>query len=62
MFQYHSIFNLDFFQYVFDNIDVIEETLDGMETFHAIQMVAFQRGQLEKQHKSDTIAIRKEKS
>ena len=27
-----------------DNIDIIEETLDGKGIFHATQMVAFQRG------------------
>ena len=33
-----------FFQFSADNIDIIEETLDGKGTFHATQMVAFQRG------------------
>ncbi len=32
-----------FFQFSADNIDIIEETLDGRGTFHATQMVAFQR-------------------
>ncbi|MES9882794.1 MAG: hypothetical protein ABW185_18150, partial [Sedimenticola sp.] len=32
-----------FVQFAADNIDIIEETLDGKETFHATQMVAFQR-------------------
>ena len=33
-----------FVQFSADNIDIIEETLDGKGTFHATQMVAFQRG------------------
>ena len=33
-----------FCQFPADNIDIIEETLDGMGTFHATQMVAYQRG------------------
>ena len=33
-----------FFQFAADNIDIIGETLDGMGTFHATQMVTFQRG------------------
>ena len=32
-------------QFAADNIDIIEETLDGKGTFHATQMVAFQRGE-----------------
>ena len=27
-----------------DNIDILNDTLDGINTFHATQMVAFQRG------------------
>ena len=34
-----------FLQFAADNIDIIEETLDGKGTFHATQMVAFQRGE-----------------
>jgi hypothetical protein len=33
-----------FIQIAADNIDILEETLDGKQTFHATQMVAFQRG------------------
>ena len=33
-----------FFQFSTDNKDIIEETLDGKGTFHATQMVAFQKG------------------
>ena len=33
-----------FFQLSEDNKDIIEETLDGKGTFHATQMVAFQKG------------------
>ena len=33
-----------FFQFSADNKDIIEETLDGKGTFHATQMVAFQKG------------------
>ena len=33
-----------FFQFAADNIDRLEETLDGKETFHATQMVIYQRG------------------
>ena len=33
-----------FLQFSADNIDIIEETLDGRGTFHATQMIAFQRG------------------
>ena len=32
-------------QFAADNIDIIEETLDSKGTFHATQMVAFQRGE-----------------
>ena len=32
-------------QFAADNIDIIQETLDGKATFHATQMVAFQRGE-----------------
>lgn len=38
-----------FFQFAADNIDLIEETLDGMGTFHATQMVTFQRGKSQQQ-------------
>ena len=34
-----------FLQLAADKIDIIEETLDGKGTFHATQMVAFQRGE-----------------
>lgn len=40
-----------FCQYAADNIDIIEETLDGMGTFHATQMVMYQRGQAQQRHK-----------
>ena len=33
-----------FTQYAADNIDVLEDTLDGTESFHATQIAAFQRG------------------
>ena len=33
-----------FAQYAADNIDILEETLDGKNTFHATQMVVWQRG------------------
>ena len=36
-----------FFQFAADNIDILEETLDGKDTFHATQMVVFQRIQYE---------------
>ena len=35
-----------FFQFVADNIDIIEDTLDGKETFHATQMAIFQNTQI----------------
>ena len=38
-----------FFQFAADNIDLIEETLDGMGTFHVTQMVTFQRGKSQQQ-------------
>ena len=33
-----------FLQFSADNIDIIEETLDGQGTFHATQVISFQRG------------------
>lgn len=33
-----------FLQFAADNIDIIKDALDGKGTFHATQMVAFQRG------------------
>ena len=33
-----------YFQFSADNIDIIEETLDGQGTFHATQTAAFQGG------------------
>ena len=32
----------NFVKFAADNIGIIEETLDGKETFHATQMAAFQ--------------------
>lgn len=34
-----------FIHYTCDNIDILDETLDGKNTFHATQMAAWQRGQ-----------------
>ena len=34
-----------FFHYTADNIDILDESLDGKNTFHATQMAAWQRGQ-----------------
>ena len=39
--------NSFFFQFAADSIDILEETLDDKDTFHAIQMVVFQRTQYE---------------
>ncbi|XP_033099107.1 uncharacterized protein LOC117102801 isoform X2 [Anneissia japonica] len=39
-----------------DNIDIIEETLDGTGTFHATQMVVHQRGISDKHHHDIPIA------
>ena len=36
-----------------DSIDLVEETLDGMGTFHATQMVTFQRGKVQHQHEEE---------
>lgn len=36
----------DLIQFVVDNIDVIEDTLDGQGTFHGTQIAAFQKSQL----------------
>ncbi len=33
-----------FIQYTADNIDILDETLDGKNTFHATQMATWQRG------------------
>ena len=35
----------NFIHYTADNIDILDETLDGKNTFHATQMAAWQRGQ-----------------
>ncbi|XP_033099106.1 uncharacterized protein LOC117102801 isoform X1 [Anneissia japonica] len=45
-----------FFQFAADNIDIIEETLDGTGTFHATQMVVHQRGISDKHHHDIPIA------
>lgn len=50
-----------FCQYAADNIDIIEETLDGMGTFHATQMVVYQRGHFQ-QHQKKTLPLGKAKS
>ena len=34
-----------FIHFTADNIDVLDETLDGKNTFHATQMATWQRGQ-----------------
>ena len=33
-----------FVHYTADNIDILDETLDGKQTFHATQLAAWQRG------------------
>ena len=50
-----------FCQFAADNIDILEETLDGKDTFHATQMVVFQRSQQESENTCE-IPIGKEKS
>ena len=35
----------EFIHYTADNIDILDETLDGKNTFHATQMATWQRGQ-----------------
>ena len=50
-----------FCQYAADNIDIIEETLDGMGTFHATQMVVYQRG-LPQRQQQDVLPLGKSKS
>ena len=49
-----------FFQFAADNIDIIEATLDGMGTFHATQMVTFQRGKKQQAYKRRTEACQGE--
>jgi hypothetical protein len=34
----------DFVHFSADNIDILDETLDGKNTFHATQIAAWQRG------------------
>lgn len=46
-----------FLQFAADNIDIIEETLDGKDTFHATQIAVFQRNTDEKE-KIDDITIK----
>jgi len=50
-----------FFQFAADNIDLIEETLDGMGTFHATQTVTFQRGR-EQQQRNEPLKLGRDKS
>ena len=50
-----------FCQFAADNIDILEETLDGKDTFHATQMVVFQRTQNEREGTAE-IPIGKDKS
>ena len=45
-----------FFQFAADNIDIIEETLDGKGTFHATQIAVFQRGKADQQQEEITMA------
>ena len=51
-----------FCQYAADNIDIIEETLDGMGTFHATQMVVYQRGTIQHHHQDEELPVGKSKS
>jgi len=39
-----NIVKNNFIHYTCDNIDILDETLDGKNTFHATQMAAWQRG------------------
>ncbi len=45
-----NLVKLKFVQFAADNIDIIEETIDGKGTFHATQIAAFQRGPAEEVH------------
>lgn len=51
-----------FFQFAADNIDLIEETLDGKGTFHATQMIAIQRGSNTGERVNDELPIGQTKS
>lgn len=44
LFALANIVNSKFVQFAADNIEIIEDTIDGKGTFHATQMAAFQRG------------------
>ena len=50
-----------FVQFAADNLDILEETLDGKGTFHVTQMAAFQRGPKKVHEAQDTI-INRERS
>ena len=51
-----------FVQFAADNIDLIEETLDGKGTFHATQMIAIQRSTNTQLQDDDELPIGKAKS
>lgn len=44
-----------FVQFAADNVDILEETLDGKGTFHGMQMAAFQRDPPAKVDHKDSI-------
>lgn len=50
-----------FVQFSADNLDMIEETLDGRGTFHVTQMAAFERGPLMTDGEPQTTAIGRSK-
>ena len=50
-----------FIQFAGDNLDIIEETIDGKGTFHVTQMAMFQRGPIEEKHLPDRTVINRSK-
>ena len=50
-----------FVQFAADNLDILEETLDGKGTFHVTQMAAFQRGPPNKE-RVDTVTMSRNRS
>lgn len=49
-------------QFAADNLDILEETLDGRGTFHVTQMAAYQRGPKNEQHSLENTSTGRSKS
>ena len=51
-----------FLQFAADNLDILEETLDGKETFHVTQILVYQRSPNNKTQRLEPAIIARHKS